>query len=43
MTKIPAFIDRWNLRKHPFIWTKTPDEILAKIDRKRNRTSSASQ
>ncbi len=42
MIKIRAFIDGWNRRKHSFIWTKTPDEILAKIDRKRNRTSSAS-
>ena len=42
MIKTRAFIDGWNRRKHPFIWTKTPDEILAKIYRKRNRTSSAS-
>jgi transposase len=35
-TKIRAFINGWNDRKHPFIWTKTPDEILAKINRKRN-------
>jgi len=41
MIKIRAFIDGWNRRKHPFIWTKTPDEILTKISRKRNRTSSA--
>ena len=38
--KIRAFITGWNRRKHPFIWTKTPDEILAKI--KRKKTSSAS-
>ena len=40
MIKIRAFIDGWNRRKHPFIWTKTPDQILAKI--KRKQTSSAS-
>jgi transposase len=35
MIKIRAFIDGWNNRKHPFIWTKTPDDILAKINRKK--------
>jgi transposase len=34
MIKIRAFIDGWNRRKHPFIWTKTPDDVLAKIKRK---------
>src|SRR5215204_2201701 len=34
MIKIRAFIDGWNSRKHPFIWTKTPDDVLAKIKRK---------
>jgi transposase len=34
-SKIRAFINGWNDRKHPFIWTKTPDEILTKINRKR--------
>jgi transposase len=38
--KIRAFITGWNARKHPFIWTKTPDEILAKIKRKRNSAPS---
>jgi hypothetical protein len=32
-TKIRQFINGWNDRKHPFIWTKTPEEILAKINR----------
>ena len=32
MIKIRAFITGWNHRKHPFIWTKTPDQILAKIE-----------
>ena len=40
--KIRAFIDGWNRRKHPFIWTKTPEEILAKINRKRKQTSTTS-
>ena len=34
--KIKAFITGWNDRKHPFIWTKPADEILTKINRKRN-------
>jgi hypothetical protein len=34
MIKIRAFIDGWNSRKHPFIWTKTPEDVLAKIKRK---------
>jgi transposase len=38
--KIRAFITGWNARKHPFIWTKTPNEILAKIKRKRNSAPS---
>ena len=28
MTAIGAFIDGWNQRCHPFVWTKTADEIL---------------
>jgi transposase len=32
--KIRAFIDGWNNRCHPFIWTKTADEILEKANRK---------
>lgn len=30
--KIRAFITGWNDRKHPFIWTKTADEVLAKAN-----------
>ena len=40
ISKIREFINSWNNRKHPFIWTKTPDEILAKINRKRKHTST---
>jgi transposase/DNA-binding CsgD family transcriptional regulator len=33
-TKIRAFIDNWNDdRAHPFVWTKTADEILTKANR----------
>ena len=44
-TKIRAFITGWNTRKHPFVWTKTPDEILAKINPKRtqHRTTSVAR
>jgi len=31
---IEAFIDGWNQRCHPFVWTKTADDILAKAHRK---------
>lgn len=33
-TKIRAFINSWNDRCHPFTWTKTADDILAKADRR---------
>ena len=33
-TKIRAFIDGWNDRAHPFVWTKTADDILKKANRK---------
>jgi transposase len=36
MTKIRAFIVGWNTRCHPFIWTKPADQVLDKINRKRN-------
>jgi transposase len=32
-TKIRAFIDGWNDRAHPFVWTKTADEILKQAKR----------
>ena len=37
--KIRAFIDGWNDRCHPFVWTKTADQILSKANRK--KTSNA--
>ena len=32
-TKIRTFIDGWNDRAHPFVWTKTADQILTKANR----------
>ena len=32
-TKIRAFIDGWNDRSHPFVWTKTAEDILNKANR----------
>ena len=31
--KICDFIDGWNGRAHPFVWTKTADRILTKANR----------
>ena len=37
---IEAFIDGWNERCEPFIWTKTTaDEIIGKINRKRTNAT----
>jgi transposase len=32
-TKIRAFLDDWNDRSHPFVWTKTAEEVLKKANR----------
>ena len=37
--KIRAFVDGWNDRAHPFVWTKTADQILAKADRQKTSKS----
>ncbi len=37
---IRRFIDAWNDRCHPFVWTKSPDEVLSHA-RPRQRTSDA--
>ena len=37
--KIRAFITGWNDRSHPFVWTKTADQVLKKANRK--KTSDA--
>ena len=42
MTKISEVITGWNHRKHPFIWTKPADQVLAKIERKRKHVSTTS-
>jgi transposase len=36
MIKIREFINGWNSRCHPFIWTKPADDVLDKIKRKKN-------
>jgi len=41
--KIRAFIDGWNDRAHPFVWTKTAEDILTKADRSNQRTTSATR
>ncbi len=33
--KIRTFIDGWNDRAHPFVWTKTADQILTKAHRQK--------
>jgi len=37
--KIRTFINGWNDRRHPFVWTKTAEQILKKANRK--KTSNA--
>ena len=37
---IGTFIDNWNDHPHPFTWTKDADEILAKIERAKAKTSA---
>ena len=39
ITAIENFIDGWNTRCTPFIWTKTADQILAKAHRKTTSNS----
>ena len=36
---IRAFIDGWNDREHPFVWTKPADQILAKANRQKTSTT----
>ena len=40
IAKIRAFINGWNPRAHPFIWTKPADQILDRINRNRISTTS---
>jgi hypothetical protein len=37
--KIRAFIEGWNDRSHPLVWTRTAEDILKKANRK--QTSNA--
>jgi transposase len=37
---IRAFIDGWNDRAHPFVWTKPADQILAKANRQKISTTA---
>jgi transposase len=39
VTKIRLFINGWNDRAHPFVWTKTADQILQKANRPKNSTT----
>ena len=39
---IETFIDAWNDRCQPFVWTKTADEILTKANRKVTQTRNTS-
>jgi transposase len=36
---IRAFIDGWNDRAHPFVWTRPADQILAKANRQKTSTT----
>ena len=38
-TKIRAFINGWNDRCQPFVWTKTAEQILDKANRPKNSTT----
>ena len=37
---IGTFIDNWNDHPRPFTWAKNADEVLAKIERAKTKTSS---
>ncbi len=36
---IETFIDGWNERCEPFTWTKTAEEIIGKVNRKRTNAT----
>ena len=38
--KIRAFVNGWNDRCHPFVWTKTAEEILKKANRQTTSNTS---
>ena len=39
-TKIRAFINGWNTRCAPFVWTKTADQVLTKANRQDTSTTN---
>ena len=41
--KIRIFINGWNDRSHPFVWTKTAEEILKRADLRTRKTTSATR
>lgn len=41
ITAIKKFIAGWNDRAHPFVWTKTADQILKKANRQPTSNTSA--
>jgi len=41
--KIRTFIDGWNDRSHPFVWTKTAEEILKKADPRNRKKTTATR
>ncbi len=41
--KIRAFIDGWNDRSHPFVWTKTAEEVLSKAKPRHQKSTSATR
>jgi len=43
MITIREFITGWNHRKDPFIWTEPAEDILPKIERKREHVSTTAR
>ena len=41
--KIRAFINGWNDRAHPFVWTKTAEEVLRKATPRHQKATSATR
>ncbi len=39
--RIRGFVTGWNDRSHPFVWTKTPEQILKKLTEKPLQTRTA--
>jgi hypothetical protein len=41
--RIRTFVDGWNDRKQPFMWTKTAGQILTKANRQNTSTRTTSR